>query len=107
MTPIAAVQSACCKMRFIVASEHGLHMRAAALLVKIANSYDAQLTIEHGEHRVDGRSLMGLLALGIPQGQSLVAVAEGPEADAMMWALTDLFATRFYEASGASKGPRA
>lgn len=107
MTPMAAPQSTLCKMRFVVTSEYGLHMRAASMLVKIAESYEAQLTIECGPNQVNGKSIMSLLGLGLSKGTPLLATAEGPEAEPMMWALTDLFANRFYEATGAAKSPRA
>ena len=105
MTPVAATkQSTLCQMRLVVTNEHGLHLRAASMVVKIAGSYDARLTIEYGQNRVDGKSIMSLLALGVSHGMSILAIAEGREADAMMWALTNLFASRFYEPTGPASG---
>lgn len=103
MTPMAAKQSTLWKMHFVVACECGLHLRAASMLVKVAEAYDARLTIECGANRVNGKSIMSLLALGVSKGMSIHAIAEGPEAEPMMWALTDLFANRFYEATGGNK----
>jgi phosphotransferase system HPr (HPr) family protein len=107
MTPMTATsRSTLCQMRLVVSCEHGLHLRAASMIVKIAESYDAQLTIECGPNRVNGKSIMSLLGLGVSNGMSILAITEGAEADRMIWALTELFANRFYEATDPTKGPR-
>ncbi len=106
MIPMAARPSTRWKMRFVVSCECGLHLRAAAMLVKVAEAHDAQLTIECGGNRVDGKSIMSVVGLGVSKGTSIQAVAEGSEAEPMMWALTELFANRFYEATGGGNASR-
>ena len=85
------------KARLVVCNEYGLHIRAAAMLVKLAEAFDAQLTIECGKQRVNGKSIMSLVALGAAQGMAVLAIAEGTEADRMIRAVAELFGNRFYE----------
>lgn len=87
------------KTRLVVSNEFGLHVRAAAMLVKIAESLDAQLTIQCGKHRANAKSIMSLLSLGVSKGTPICALAEGPKADEMIRAVDDLFARRFHEAA--------
>lgn len=85
------------KASLIVSNEYGLHLRAAAMLVKMVEAIDAQLTIECGQNRVNGKSLMSLVTLGASKGMVVTAFAEGAEADQMVRAVTELFNIRFYE----------
>ena len=85
------------KASLVVSNEFGLHMRAAAMLVQVAESFDARLTIEFGKQRVSARSIMSLLSLGVSKGMTIHAVAEGLEADEVIRALEILFAGGFYE----------
>ena len=89
-------------LHWVVSNETGLHVRAAAMLVKIAESIDAQLTIECGQQQANARSIMSLLALGAAKGTALSAFAEGPEADEMIHAVEDLFLHRFHESSASA-----
>ncbi len=85
------------KSRLVVSNECGLHLRAAAMLSKLAESIDAHLTIQFGAQQVDARSIMGLLSLCLSKGSPICALAEGPQADEMIHAVEDLFAHGFYE----------
>lgn len=97
------------KAKLLIANECGLHIRAAAMLVRLAESIDAHLTIECGQQRVNGKSIMSLLTLGAAKGMVVQAVAEGAEAPQMIQALKELFADGFYEKAEsetqASSGP--
>lgn len=92
------------KVRLVVSNRYGLHLRAAAMLVKMAEAIDAQLTIECGPNRVNGKSIMSLVTLGASQGTDILAIAEGAEADKMIQAVTELFELRFYETAQAEDG---
>ncbi|MDA0990596.1 MAG: HPr family phosphocarrier protein, partial [Verrucomicrobia bacterium] len=47
----------------IVANEYGVHARPAALFVKLASRYDAELWVEKDDTSVNGKSIMGLMTL--------------------------------------------
>lgn len=69
----------------------GLRNKAAAQFVQTAGRFDAQLTIEKGNSKVNAKSIMGVLALGINDGESLHIIANGDDAKEALQALTELF----------------
>lgn len=58
----------------------GLHARPAALFVKTASRFLADITLERGGSQVSGKSIMGLLTLEAGQGCVMKATADGPDA---------------------------
>lgn len=68
----------------VVKSHQGLHARPAALLVQIAVKYDASLMIKKDDECVNGKSIMGILMLGIQSNTSIVVITEGEDAQALM-----------------------
>ena len=77
----------------------GLHARAAAKLVKISSSFEAEIYVRSGETIVSGRSIMDLLMLAAPKGTRLELSTSGQEAQPLMKALQDLISNGFYEES--------
>lgn len=71
----------------------GLHARPAARFARLAGTFRSALTVLYGEHRADARSLLELLALGIPQGACLTLRAEGEDAEAALLALQNFLET--------------
>ena len=80
-----------------IVNERGLHARAAAKFVKMAEKFDAAVTVERGGMSVGGMSIMGLMMFGAGPGTELQLSATGLEAEAAMAALTDLIARGFDE----------
>jgi phosphocarrier protein len=80
-----------------IINERGLHARASAKFVKLATSFDAEITVQREGQTVDARSIMGLMMLAAGIGASIEISAEGPEAEAALQALCDLVADRFEE----------
>jgi phosphocarrier protein len=80
-----------------VANALGLHARAAARFVHLANSFQARITVSKETTRVDGKSMLGLLTLAAARGTRLKLAAEGEdEADAVEQ-LAGLVRSRFGE----------
>lgn len=75
----------------------GLHARASAKLVELANGYQSQIKIGRGERLVDARSIMALLMMGAGKGARIRLVVDGEDADQALAAVRDLFARRFDE----------
>jgi len=75
----------------------GLHARAAAQFVKTAERFRAEITVEAGRHKVNGKSIMGLLMLAASQGTSLTLRAQGVDGTAALQALAALVEARFGE----------
>jgi len=75
----------------------GLHLRAAAELVKTANKFKSQVMVHHGVQNVNAKSLMGLMTLAAAQGTELEFAVEGDDAKEAMAALKQLLAAKFGE----------
>ncbi len=80
-----------------IQNEKGLHARAAAKFVKVANGYDAEIRVIKGETDVSGRSIMGLMMLAASIGCEIEMRAEGPAAGPVLAALVDLIDRKFDE----------
>lgn len=82
---------------FEVTNQYGIHARPAALLVKAASAYQSEVTIRNGEVSVSGKSIMGLLTIEGYQGTQLEVTARGPDAEAALDAIGELFEKKFFE----------
>ncbi len=59
--------------------ESGLEARPAAMLVQLASSYDSQIYIESDGKKVNAKSIMGMMTLGLISGDMVTVVAEGAD----------------------------
>jgi phosphocarrier protein len=80
-----------------IINERGLHARASAKFVKLASTFDAEVSVSRDGSTVDARSIMGLMMLAAGIGSTIEISAEGDEAEAALEALCDLVANRFDE----------
>jgi phosphocarrier protein HPr len=80
-----------------IVNKRGLHARASAKFVKLASTFDAEVTVSKDGSTVDARSIMGLMMLAAGPGASIEIEAEGPEATQALEALAALVAGRFDE----------
>ena len=86
---------------------HGLHARPAAQFVQTAGRYDAQITVRNqttGKGPVSAKSLNALATLGALHGHEITIMANGPQADTALEALTRLVQDNFGERKPASAG---
>jgi len=75
----------------------GMHARPAAMFVRIASRYRAEIWVEKEGEQINGKSIMGLMMLAAGQGSKLMIRCEGPDADKAMEEIEELIATRFNE----------
>lgn len=75
----------------------GMHARPAALLVKTASAFKAQILIEKDGERINGKSIMGVITLGATFNSQLKLIADGPDEIAALDAIERLFENRFEE----------
>lgn len=59
----------------------GLEVRPAAMLVQVASQYDSRIYLESGSKRVNAKSIMGMMTLGLIAGQSITVEADGADED--------------------------
>ena len=57
--------------------ENGLEARPVALLVQEASKYESTIYIQLGEKKVNAKSIMGMMSLGLDSGEELIVTAEG------------------------------
>ncbi len=86
------------KTELLVENRMGIHARPAAMFVKIASRYEAEIFVEKDGERVNGKSIMGLMMLAAGPGSRLVLEAIGVDASQAIEELTQLLANRFDEA---------
>lgn len=81
----------------VIANQRGLHARAAAKFVKIADSFKADISVAKDDMRVSARSIMGLMMLAASLGTPIKICAAGQDAMDAIAALTDLVKRKFDE----------
>lgn len=59
--------------------ENGLEARPVALLVQEASKYDSTIYIQSDDKRVNAKSIMGMMSLGLDNGEQLTVSADGPD----------------------------
>ncbi len=75
----------------------GLHARAAAKFVNVASSYNSHVEIEKNGHRVNGKSIMGVMMLAAGKGSSITIHVDGNDAEVCADKLSELVNNRFDE----------
>jgi phosphocarrier protein HPr len=90
------VQEQLCNIAMI-ANQRGLHARAAARFVKLAEAFKSDITITRDEIKVSARSIMGLMMLAATQGTNITICASGPDAALAITELTDFVKRKFDE----------
>ena len=83
--------------RVVVVNQRGFHARAAAKFVRVAEGFDAEITVTRDDLSVAGRSILGLMMLAATTGTPLKICAKGPKAAEAIAALTDLVKRKFDE----------
>lgn len=81
----------------VIENRNGLHARPAALFVKTASRFRAEVWVEKDDERVNGKSIMGLMMLAAGKGSVLKVTAEGEDAGLVITELESLIRTRFGE----------
>ena len=75
----------------------GLYARPATFFIQKANNFSSSIWIEKDERRVNAKSLLGVLSLGVAMGTSVTVMAEGSDEEIAVNSLVDLIASNFAE----------
>ena len=78
----------------------GLHARPATFFIQKANAYKASIWVEKDDRRVNAKSLLGVLSLGIAQGMTVTLLADGQDEEEALDGLINLINTGFTEFAG-------
>ena len=76
--------------KIVVKSTVGIHASLAAKVVQTASRYSVDIDLHYHDKVVDVKSILGLMSLAIPQGENVVVVATGDQAEAAINAIAEL-----------------
>ncbi len=79
----------------VINNQVGLHARPATFFIQKANEFKCSIWIEKDERKVNAKSLLGVLSLGIVKGTSINIIADGTDEEEAVNTLTELIATDF------------
>jgi phosphocarrier protein HPr len=77
------------KQTFKITSEYGIHARPATRLVNLAMSFDSEIDLFAMGRSINLKSIMGLMSLGIYQGEDVTITATGRDAEKAITEITD------------------
>ncbi|WP_027415908.1 HPr family phosphocarrier protein [Aneurinibacillus terranovensis] len=80
---------------FTVKNPSGLHARPATMLVQKASSFPCEVTISKGDKHVNAKSIMGVMSLGIRQGEQLTVTTKGEQEEEALKAMGEIIETVF------------
>ena len=85
------------KVRLKIDNRRGLHARAAAKFVKLANLYNVEVIVTKDGQSVSGKSIMGLLMLAAMPGDKIILETKGLQAQEALSVLSSLVNQKFEE----------
>ncbi len=69
--------------------EQGLEARPVAMLVQVASRHSSSVYLEMEGKKVNAKSIMGMMSLGLDTGEMVTVIADGPDEDAAVADITD------------------
>ena len=81
----------------VISNQVGLHARPATFFIQKANEYKCSIWVEKDERRVNAKSLLGVLSLGIVGGTSIRIIADGSDEQQAVEGLVALVESGFTE----------
>lgn len=73
----------------------GLNARPAALFVQISSKFDSRIWVEIGQKKVNAKSIMGIMSLGIVLDDEITIIAQGDDEEEAIKALIQLIDSNF------------
>lgn len=83
--------------KLMINNNLGIHARAAAKIVELANRYKAHLYLKKDDKEVDGSNILSILTLSCPKGTEIQARIVGENSERFMEELSELFEKKFGE----------
>ena len=81
----------------VITNASGLHARPATFFIQKANSYKCTILVEKDDRKVNAKSLLGVLSLGIAKGMTVKLIADGQDEEAALNGLVSLVDSGFNE----------
>ena len=86
-----------CVKEVLVQHQVGLHARPATFFIQKANEFKSSIWVEKEERRVNAKSLLGVLSLGIVGGTNIRIIADGSDEEEAVSSLVELVKSGFAE----------
>lgn len=86
-----------CVEEVMVQNQVGLHARPATFFIQKANEFKSSIWVEKEERRVNAKSLLGVLSLGIVGGTNIRIIADGSDEEEAVSSLVELVKSGFAE----------
>ncbi|MCP5468455.1 MAG: HPr family phosphocarrier protein [Deltaproteobacteria bacterium] len=86
-----------CEKELTITNKLGLHARAAAQLVKLANRYSSNISIQKDKLTADGKSILGILTLAASYNTLIKVSCDGSDADECLMSIESLILNKFNE----------
>ncbi len=80
-----------------VQNQVGLHARPATFFIQKANEFKSSVWVEKDERKVNAKSLLGVLSMGITKGTTINIIADGQDEEEAVNTLVELIASNFTE----------
>ncbi len=81
----------------VINNQVGLHARPATFFIQKANEFKSSIWVEKEERRVNAKSLLGVLSLGIVKGTEITIIADGTDEEEAIATLSALIDSDFSE----------
>ncbi|MBQ2754624.1 MAG: HPr family phosphocarrier protein [Clostridia bacterium] len=81
----------------LVCNQVGLHARPVTFFIQKANEFKSSIWVEKDDRRVNAKSLLGVLSMGITRGTSINIIADGSDEELAVNSLVDLISSNFAE----------
>ena len=81
----------------VINNQVGLHARPATFFIQKANEFKSSIWVEKEDRRVNAKSLLGVLSLGIVKGTAITLIADGPDEEEAISTLAELIDSDFTE----------
>lgn len=74
---------------FLITDETGIHARPATILVQTASKFDSDIQLEYNSKKVNLKSIMGVMSLGVGKDSEVTVYAEGDDEGEALNAITE------------------
>ncbi len=82
------------KKTMTIQLQSGLEARPVALLVQVASQHECSIYVEAGNKKVNAKSIMGMMTLGLAPGEEVTVIADGVDEEAAIQSIEQYLSTK-------------